>query len=61
MHDQSDLDLAIVRRERLDAKIEQTIKRLIQLKAAKQAYRQPEPKVITAAIKKSREASSIIG
>jgi hypothetical protein len=49
MHDQSDLDVAIIRRERLDAKIEQTVKRLVQLKAAKQAHRQLEPKVITSA------------
>jgi len=43
MSDHDDLHLALVRRERLDAKIEQTIKRLIQLKAAKQAQRQLEP------------------
>jgi hypothetical protein len=52
MSDDVDLHYSLLRREKLDAKIEQTIKRLIQVKAAKQAHRQLEPKVInTTALK----------
>jgi hypothetical protein len=47
MCDYGDLHIALLRREKLDAKIEQTIKRLIQLKAANRSSA-IEPKVINA-------------
>ena len=46
MSDPIDLQFALISRDRIDTKIEQITKRLVQLKAMKQMQRQLEPKLI---------------
>jgi hypothetical protein len=43
--DLDEFDQSLARIDRLDAMIDRTIKRLLQLKAQKQIYRQLEPKL----------------
>jgi hypothetical protein len=54
--DLDEFDTALDRIERLDAMIDRTIKRLMQLKTMKQMYRQLEPKLIDVSAKKNLPA-----
>lgn len=49
------LEQAMMRQERIDAKVEQIIKQLVQLKAMKQIQRRLEPKLINGTVAKPAE------
>jgi hypothetical protein len=51
LSDPFDIKVALIARDPIDAKIEQTTKRLVQLKAMKQAHQWLEPKLISIATK----------
>lgn len=55
--DLNEFDMALARIERLDAMIDRTIKRLMQLKTMKQMHGQLEPKLIDASATKNLPAS----
>jgi hypothetical protein len=54
--DLDEFDMALVRIERLDAMIDRTIKRLLQLKSMKQMHGRLEPKVIDVSATKNLQA-----
>ena len=54
--DLEEFDMALARIERLDAMIDRTIKRLMQVKTMKQMHRQLEPKLINLSAIKSPPA-----
>lgn len=55
LSDPNGLEVTIYRREGIDAKVEQIIKRLVQLKAMKQTQRRLEPKLINGTTAKPTE------
>jgi len=56
--DLDEFDMALARIERLDAMIDRTIKRLLQLKTMKQMHGELEPKLINASVTKNLSAPS---